>query len=213
MPTIICSHGFGVAADARGMFPEIAEAFPSYDFMMFDYNTYDNDGNTIVAPLDSQAKILQKNIDNSENGSILLCHSQGSIIAGLVDLTRVSKVILVAPPVLMSMERIIEKMTKKPGGEVNLNGFSKLPRSDGTVTLLPSSYLESLKNRDPISVYSKIASKRPTVIIRALDDEVLGLTNVDEVDGAKIFDIQADHNFTGLSRQRLKSILKSVITS
>lgn len=213
MSRVICSHGFGVAADARGMFTEIAEAFPEHDFVMFDYNTFDSAGNTIVASLDDQAKILQRNLDSTETGSVLLCHSQGSIIAGLVDLSNVSKVILLAPPVLMSMERIIDKMMRKPGGEVNLDGLSKLPRSDGTLALLPIDYLESLKDRDPISIYGNIASQKPTVIVRAIEDEVLGFTNVDEVESAEIADIHADHNFTGESRQELISILKSLIAS
>ena len=48
---IIFSHGFGVKADARGMFPEIAAAFPDYESIVFDYNEVLPNGDTVVASL------------------------------------------------------------------------------------------------------------------------------------------------------------------
>jgi hypothetical protein len=213
MNTVICSHGFGVKADGRGMFTEIEESIPNVRFVMFDYNDFDDEGNTIVPSLDEQAKKLQQVIDSNPNGSILLCHSQGSIIAGLVDLKKISKVILLAPPVKMSMERIIDKMMNKEGGVINLQGVSKLPRSDGSMTHLPKAYIESLRNKDPLEFYLTVATIKPTTILRSLKDEVLGLTNVDEVKNAKIIDVNADHNYTGISRQELIQILKSEISS
>lgn len=213
MNTVICSHGFGVKADARGMYPEIARSLPDYNFVMFDYNTFDDEGNTIVASIDQQAKKLQKVIDESPDDSILLCHSQGSIVAGLVDLAKVKQVILLAPPVQMSMERIINKMMNKEGSVINLDGISKLPRSDGTMTLLPKEYIQSLRGRDPLKIYTAIASQKPTIIVRSLNDQVLGMTNVDEVSSATIIDLGTDHDFTGNGRAVLISTLQSIITS
>ena len=213
MQTVICSHGFGVKADARGMFTEIEQSFPDSQFVMFDYNSFDTEGSTIVPSLDEQAEKLQEVIDSSPEGSILLCHSQGSIIAGLVNLTKISKVILLAPPVKMSMERIIEKMMNKPGSVLDLQGVSKLPRSDGSMTYLPKEYIESLQGRNPLEIYETIAREKPTVIVRSLHDEVLGLTNVDEVNNAEVIDIAADHNFTGASRSELIDLLESIISS
>ena len=114
MQTVICFHSFGVKADARGMFTEIVQSFPKVRFVMFDYNNFDNEGNTTVPALSNQAETLQQVIDDNPKGSILLCHSQGSLVAGMVDLSSISKVMLLAPPVNMSMERIIHKMARKP---------------------------------------------------------------------------------------------------
>lgn len=212
MKTIIFSHGFGVKADARGMFPDIAAAFPDYDPKMFDYNEVLSNGDTVVVPLDKQAEKLQQVINKTGSDEIvLLCHSQGSIIAGLVSLLKVSKVILLAPPVVASMQRVIDKVAKRPGAELNLNGISKLPRTDGTVTLLPKEYIQSLDEVNPIELYQKIANDKPTVIIRATEDQVLGTTNVDEVVSARLIDIPADHDFTGESRQKLIETLKEVL--
>lgn len=213
MKTVICSHGFGVGADARGLFFEVASAFPEYHFVMFDYNTFDEKGNVIVASIDDQANILQKIIDENSEDSILLCHSQGSVIAGLVDLHKISKVILLAPPAIMGVNRVIEKLKKKDGSVINLEGMSQLPRSDGTITYIPKRYLDSVKGRNPIELYGGIARIKPIIIIRPLSDEILGLTNVNEVRGATLIDLEADHDFTGQSRQELIEVLGEVFTS
>lgn len=211
MKQILCSHGFGVAADSRGMFPEIAAAFTGHTFRMFDYNEVRPNGDTLVRSLDEQAEILQQQIDQCEAGLTLLCHSQGSVIAGLVDLSRVGKVILLAPPVKMSMQRLIERMKARKGSRIDIGGMSVLPRSDGTISYLPASYLQTLKDRDPLALYQSIADSVPTTIIRATQDEIVGLTNVDTVKNAVHIDIAADHNFTGIHREQLISALGDLL--
>lgn len=211
MGAIICSHGFGVTADSRGMFPEIAAAIPAAQFVMFDYNEVKPNGDTIGASLDEQATKLQEQIDMAGEGCVLLCHSQGSIVAGLADLSSVAKVILLAPPVNMSMQRTIQKMYDRPGSKINLDGTSVLPRSDGTVTYLPKTYLESLDNYVPMDLYQRIADTVPTVIVRATEDEVIGLTNVDEIQHAAHYDVVANHNFEGDARSKLVRIIRRSI--
>lgn len=209
---IIFSHGFGVKADARGMFPEIAAAFPDYESIVFDYNEVLPNGDTVVASLPKQADKLQQVInDTFADETVLIAHSQGSIIAGLVSLGKVSKVVLLAPPVVASMQRVIDKIAQRPGAEFNPEGISKLPRTDGTTTLLPKEYIESLNVVDPLELYRKIANDKPATIIRATEDQVLGMTNVDEVAAATLIDIPADHDFTGGSRQELIEVLKTII--
>jgi hypothetical protein len=203
MQRIICSHGFGVLADGRGMFTELAAALPRLEFVTFDYNKVMPNGDILVATLDEQAQKLQMAIDQNPDGSILLCHSQGCIIAGLVDLTKISKVVLLAPPTSTSIQSFMQRMMERPGSNVNLNGISKLPRSDGTVTLVPASYLKSFAGKNPFELYEAVANAKPTLIIRATEDEVVGLTNVNEVQIATHRDIKADHNFTGESRTQL----------
>ena len=153
MNTVICSHGFGVRADSRGMFTEIADAFPEHLFKMFDYNNVMPSGDVTIPALEDQAKTLQSQVDNAVGGITLLCHSQGCMIAGLIDLSKIHRVILMAPPVRMSMQTVIEAMKKRAGSVYNPNGTSLLPRSDGTTTYLPSEYLKSLSGYDPINLY------------------------------------------------------------
>lgn len=212
---IVCSHGFGVGADSRGMFPEIEKSLPEYEFTLFDYNEVRGNGDTVVASLDEQAARLQSIIDaiDPTDTIILLCHSQGCIIAGLVDLSHIDQVILLAPPVEMSIQRVINKMLSRPGSEIHPGGMSKLPRTDGTTTYLPSAYLKSVQGRRPLELYQKIANTVPTTIIRATNDEVIGLTNVDTIQNAFHFDIHADHNFSGQHRQALLVAISTVLSN
>ncbi len=127
MATIVFSHGFGVKSDARGMFTQIAETFPEHTFVFFDYNTILENGDIEVSPLNEQTEKLQQKLDEQQGEVFLLAHSQGCIVAGLAALDDVKKVILLAPPVEMSMERVVNKLMKKPGAEIDLEGVSKLP--------------------------------------------------------------------------------------
>lgn len=209
---IIYSHGFGVKADARGMFTEIAAAFPECESVMFDYNEVLPNDDTIVAPIHEQARKLESIIDRTDADEIvLLCHSQGCIIAGLVDLSKVAKVILLAPPVVASMQHVIQKLSKKPGSAYLENGVSKLARSDGSMTFLPKEYIQSLDGLNPIELYRKIVSQKSTVIIRATQDEVLGFTDLSGITAQKIFDIASDHDFTGENRQKMIAMLKGLL--
>jgi len=209
MLKIIFSHGFGVKADARGMFPQIAANFPEHQFEMFDYNHILKNGDIEVAPLKDQAKKLQDILNKYEDKVILIAHSQGCIVAGMVNLENFKKVILLAPPEKMSMQRVMDKLMKKPGAEINLDGVSKLPRSDGTTTLISREYIESVSNVNPMEIYQTIADTVSTTIVRCTEDEVLGLTDVDKIKNATHIDIVADHDFTGASRVRLLDVLSN----
>lgn len=210
MSTIVCSHGFGVRADGRGMFTEIQAAFPEHDFVMFDYNEVLESGDLVVTPIDKQVERLN-NVLSGVDDVILLGHSQGCIIAAMSDATQVNQVILLAPPVEMSMQRVIDKLLRKPGATIDLVGISKLPRNDGTTTHITRQYIESVNAINPFNLYSTLASDLPTTIIRATNDNVLGLTNVDEVPGVKCIDLFADHDFKGEARKSLIDTLRTII--
>lgn len=212
MKTIICSHGFAVRADSMGMFTDIAAAFPDYDVHMFDYYEIRPNGDQVVRPLEEQAKLLQAQIDAVTGGDIvLLCHSQGSTVAGLADLTKVSKVILMAPPVKTSKEGMLARLGKRKGSRLEPDGMSAIPRTDGTTMYVPADYLNSLERYDRLTLFQKIANTKPTTIIRATEDEILGLTSVDKIKNARIIDVPSDHNFTGSHRQQLIDTLLVLI--
>ena len=121
---IVFSHGFGVRADGRGIFTDIAKAMPDANCITFDFNTFDSEGNTTVTPLDGQVKILQSHIDRTQEGVTLICHSQGCIVASLANLDKIGQVVFLAPPPLISIERFISKFGKREGSVLNLEGIS-----------------------------------------------------------------------------------------
>lgn len=199
-------------ADSAGMFTDIAAAFPSYDFTMFDYYDIKPNGDQTVRSLDVQAKILQQQIDDAPDGEIiLLCHSQGSTVAGLVNLERVSKVILLAPPITMSRAGLINRLRHRRGARLNPYGTSVIPRSNGTVMTIPVEYMNSIEAHDRLDLFIKLAYRKPTTIVRALKDEILGDTDFSTIKNVKIVGIDADHNFTGDSRKLLIEAVKTII--
>lgn len=212
MATIVFSHGFGVKADARGMFTQIADTFPQHNFVFFDYNKILENGDIEVAPLNVQTQILQEKLNQQNEEVVLIAHSQGSIVTGMVELKNVRKVVLLAPPVVMSMRRVVDKLMNKPNAVIDLDGVSKLPRSDGTTTHISKEYIASIDGVNPLELYQSIANTVETVIVRCTEDEVLGLTNVNEVHSAKHIDVKSDHDFNGDARQELLAILKKELT-
>lgn len=212
MSTVVFSHGFGVRADARGMFTEIVDSLPNHTCVLFDYNTILANGDIEVAPLSEQAKKLQQKIDEqTDDNLVIIAHSQGCITAGLVDLRRVSKVILLAPPVHLSMQHVIDKLMKKPGAIIDLDATSQLPRRDGTTTHISKEYIESVNNINPLDLYATIAETTNTTVVRCTNDEVLGLTNVHNVPHAKHIDLDATHDFSGTARKQLLELIAQEI--
>lgn len=104
MHIIIYSHGFGVQKDDRGLFTDIAAAFPDAHHVMFDYNEIDEANNTlVVAPLDAQAARLNIEIARARAAHPdvtidIIAHSQGCVAAALAVPTGVRTTILLAPP-------------------------------------------------------------------------------------------------------------------
>ena len=214
MKTVICSHGFAMRADSAGMFTDIAAAFPDYDFRMFDYYDIKPNGDQLVRSLDDQAKILQRQIDAAPAGEIvLLCHSQGSTVAGLVNLTKVSKIILLAPPIEISRAGLVNRMRHRKGAKLNPYGTSVIPRSNGTTMTIPIEYMDSIEAHDRLTLYRKMADTKPTIIVRALNDETLGLTDFSSLRTITLVDVQGNHNFTGEDRAKLIQALELIMYS
>lgn len=211
--SIVFAHGFGVRADARGMFTDIAKAMPEANCITFDFNTFDSEGNTTVTPLDGQVAILQSHIDKAQEGATLICHSQGCIVAGLANLDKIGQVIFLAPPPEISIKRFMQKFGTREGSVMNLDGLSSIPRSDGSTTYIPKEYVESIKSIDVPSLYKKVANSHELTIVRATKDNILGKTNFDYLENVKIIDIPADHDFTGGSRAVLVNSVKKILES
>ncbi|HRC27791.1 MAG TPA: alpha/beta fold hydrolase [Candidatus Saccharimonas sp.] len=212
MTTVICSHGFGVRADSRGMFPEIAAAFPGADVVMFDYTDIDDRGSTRVPGLQEQARRLQSVIDAHRGEAIvLLCHSQGCMIAGMVDLAHVRRVILLAPPRGDIMQRLLQRIAERPGSYHRRDGDSCLVRSDDSLSIISAQYIDEVAAVRPDQLYQQVVTTTPTVLVRATEDDVLGEARMTHLAGADYREVSADHNFSGKARQELIRVLRDYI--
>lgn len=213
MKYLLFSHGFGVKKDSRGMFTDIVSSFPNYRAVMFDYNQLNSTTNEVtVEPYSQQAKILASQIDKiyavDPTASItLIGHSQGCIIPCLVTGIRLNKAILLAPP-----KHVGSNMSRNQNVKQTSDGSIRIPRKDGTTTIVTKAFIEELDDTNPLALYRYLAAHLPVKIIIAGQDEILKDFDLSELsDGAEVISIDGDHNFTAQYRKGLIKALSEYI--
>lgn len=216
---ILYSHGFGVEKDDRGLFTDIANSLGDFRHIMFDYNRIDEQSNTLtVTSLHKQADMLKRQYDILRNSHPdatidLICHSQGSIAAGLANLHGISKIVLLAPPTrFLGSETKLEQMSERQGTQVQDDGTVSYPRRDGSTTIIKQDYWQSRNAiTDPIALYNQLAQNTEVTIINALNDEVLGETNHSKLsDTINLVHQEANHDFTGNGRPVLLKTMEEI---
>ncbi len=207
------SHGFGVKKDSRGMFTEIADNFTSYKPVMFDYNVINPKTNEVtVYSYSKQAKMLKRELDKiyqAEPDAVvtLICHSQGCVIPCLIYDLDVSKAILLAPPKILSSNMSQNKAVKRTE-----HGEFKIPRKDGTTTIVTKEFVEELDQTFPLDLYVQLSKNTGTYIIVANQDEILKDTDFSELsEQIKIYKISGNHNFTGQDRKGLIAAIATIL--
>ena len=199
--TILYSHGFGVERDDRGLFTDIAAALPSFRHVMFDYNLIDAERHRLtVQPIDIQAALLQKQYNELHEANedvTLICHSQGCLVAALAQLPRVAKTVFITPAQTINVDAFLKKFVDRPNTVIDRNGVSTFGRKDGSTTIVPKQYLDSIEQIDVEAAYRNLATRTELLVISAKDDEVLRMTNFDYLnDVARVTTLAGDDNFS-----------------
>lgn len=218
---VIYSHGFGVRKTDRGLFSAIAGNLPDARHVMFDYNPVHEESNTLtVKPLHEQALKLRKVINTARAeypGAVidLVCHSQGCVVAGLVKPRGIRKVIMITPPDDISEATVVGQLGTRAGVAIDITARTRLPRSDGSTTVIHPEYWKSLAGIDPVKLYNKLAQFTQLRIINAKQDEVLGKVNFETLNQAiSVVALDGNHNFDEEeSRKRLLYILQKELAS
>jgi pimeloyl-ACP methyl ester carboxylesterase len=216
---VVYSHGFGVLRDDRGLFTDIATSLPGAEHIMFDYNHVDKAANTLtVAPLDTQADrllgvIADARAKHPDAIIDLICHSQGCIVAALACPSGVRKTILAAPPAAFSdTENKIKEICIKYGIIFTKQDAVRLPRKDGSTTVVPPEYWRVRDGLDAQEMYGKLAERTELTIITATQDEVLGEVNFDRLSSAiRLVEMPTGHNFEGEARGKLCAAIAELI--
>lgn len=212
---VIFSHGFGVRKDSRGMSTDIAEALsPGTEKILFDYGQWDEATQTLtVLPINEQVKKMERVISETRNQNPdaiidLICHSQGCVVAGLAKPKDIRKIVLIGPPAELNPKRF-SKNFKRPGTKIDFTGTSILARRDGSTTIAPKEYWESIRNLDPIPLYNKLAETAKVIAIHANQDEVIGSLDFSHLSPEiRQIHIDANHNFTNRARAELIEVIQ-----
>lgn len=211
---IIYSHGFGVRKDDRGLFTDIAATLHGAQHILFDYNQADETTNTLtVAPLTKQAEKLRRVITdtqaaNPEASIDLICHSQGCVVAAMVQPQGIHKVVFLAPPDhFAAVDQKIKKMLERPGTKLNNDGSTSYPRRDGSTTTIPKAYWDSRQGVNPMQLYRDLAGQTELTIVQADHDEVIGETDFSELKGTKVIHMNTGHDYEGQYRDKVASLV------
>lgn len=216
---VIFSHGFGVEKTDRGLFTDIASALPNIETMLFDYNEVDETtGNITVRPFSVQAKMLMEVIDRTRKAHPeavidLVAHSQGCRVAALVSSREIRKTILFSAPTDAGTLRMVNRYRDNPATVFDFDGVSQIPRTDGTTTFIPAEYFKERNEEAPaIELYNRLADVTELVIIKGLQDTVLGTTSFEGLNPkARLIEIEGDHDFTGSDREGMLEVVKKEI--
>jgi hypothetical protein len=92
------------------------------------------------------------------------------------------------------------------------NGAIRIPRKDGTTTIVTKAFIEELDDTNPPALYRYLAAQLPVKIIIAKQDEILKDSDLSGLsDIAEVISIDGDHNFKGQNREGLiKSLTKYI---
>jgi len=223
MHIVIFSHGFGVYADDRGLFPDIISHLTAVEPIMFDYNRSDVGTNTLYAStLEEQVDILRKVYQDTREANPtetidLVCHSQGCVIAAMAKLEGVRKIIFLAPPDDAFGRNIDEKLRDmlvrkmRPGTKTLEDGSISYPRRDGSTTVIPMSYWDSRRDVLPVPLYDTLASQTKLVIVKATNDEVIGDTDFTELNSdVEVIEVDAGHDFESKARINIVELIKKL---
>ena len=216
---IIYSHGFGVQKDDRGLFTDIANSLPEFDHVMFDYNDFDAESNTMsVTPLDSQAEMLIDKISEINQNHpyaklYIIAHSQGCIVTALAQVKCFEKIVFLAPPTSLSgASSKVKEMLKRVGTTRNEDGSVSYPRRDGSTTIVTSDYLRSREGLDPVGIYNSIAGNNSVHIINATEDEVLVDTDFSNLSKEiKVIELKSNHDFKDDAREEVIKVIQSIL--
>lgn len=213
----IYSHGFGVRQDGCGIFTALAAALPDLLHVMFDYNVIVPNQPDIVIPLPQQAELLRHKVAAvravyPEADINLVGHSQGCVAIALANPDNIKRAIFIAPTIVLDPERTIKRVGSRTGSEINVDGVSRVVRSDGSINLIPAAFWACQRIVQPLQACAELAAQTSTVALLADQDAVLAPPDlVRTVPQLTVKLLAGDHDFTGESRQRMISEVVKVL--
>jgi len=215
---VIYSHGFGVRKDDNGLLSDIVEHLPEIESVLFDY--YDlNEANNelLICSTSHQVNKLNQIINdiriaNPEAIIDLIAHSQGAIVAAMAKPSGIRKAIMLAPVFDMGLERTLSRYRTKPDAEVDINGTSRIPSSNGMTRIIPKEYWQERINIKPFIEYNAFSEKTEMIVIEAKQDELVPKIDLKELDKRiKVTSLDGDHGFHIPNRDRLIEVIRDLL--
>jgi len=206
--TIVMVHGLGTDKhETAGLFDDIAIALINkYRVLRFDFSGFgksegkmeDFDYIKHANDLKSVLSFVKKTYDQTV---YIIAQSMGCFVTSLLNPQGVTKTVFMGIP-NSNTEYIIDRFTKrftaKPGGIVNFEGISLVPRSTGVIQRIGPTFWKILREFKPIQAVGEFSKHTNLLIIHPKQDDVVG-TELFEgyaaIPNISIEHINGDHSF------------------
>ncbi len=206
--TIVMVHGLGTDKhETARLFDDIAAALvDKYRVLRFDFSGFGKSEGKMeefdYIKHANDLKSVLSFVKKTYNQTVyIIAQSMGCFVTSLLNPQGVTKTVFMGIP-NSNTEYIIDRFTKrftaKPGGIVNFEGISLVPRSTGVIQRIGPMFWKILRAFKPVHAITELSHNTNLLIIHPKQDDVVGLEFQEEYDAIpniKIELINGDHSF------------------
>lgn len=210
---VITYPGFAESKSAKGLYTDIRDAYsPQYMFHILPFYEETPDGDRVVHSIRNHSDSIQRYMDSLDGEITMLAKCAGTRPTVAMDddhIARLDKLCLISPP-WMVHNKFLKFQLKEWGATKRSDKAWVLPRGDAGNYIVTKEYMKDTSTTNLMERFQNIARSRATelIIVRALNDEMFHPIRAEEIDGAKIIDIEGgDHHLTGASRAKIIAAL------
>lgn len=209
--TVVMAHGLGTDKhETAGLFDDIATALiDKYRIVRFDFSGFGkSEGKMEEFDYHKHAEDLKAVLEyvkqTYKGTTYVIAQSMGCFVTSLLCPQDIVKTVFTGIPNTNTeyiVDRLIKRITLRPGGHIDLRGISLIPRSSGVVQKFGPQFWKTLKEFNPVTSVSDFAKNTNLLIIHPKQDDVVGtelLEGYQTIPNIKIEHINGDHSFKKL---------------
>ena len=218
-------HGFGTDKHECGIFDDLSRSITSeiedsctFRFSYSGFGESEGEGTQITfnAMVEDLKAVLQYVVANKSKGIAInfVCFSLGNYVASRV-LTKkflqdVRSIFCLNIPEHTVEESLRSYFTTKSGAFIDESGIWHIPRSTGATSLINDDMWSSIKAGQPLSDITYVTNNYNTYLIRALDDDVVNVNDVEinKLPFNELIGVKGNHNLA--SPDDRKGFVKTV---
>jgi hypothetical protein len=204
---LVYSHGIGTDETDRGLFTDIANAFPQLASHLFRYDRVE--GNKIhLNPMSVYKAKLNAAIESAASKDqriVIISHSFGCLCPLIISNPAITGIFLLAPRPKMEGHDIFQRWAAKYQGMPSMHEQSIIKRTDGTYTVFNPDFWSELGSHDLVALAAQLSKRIPIHVITAKHEDEQEFADAERWHREKINSKQLDanHDFSSEARKVL----------